>query len=69
MLCQEDKILIISYLKKFVILKLSAFDTILFDNGQEMSEFGFARLMDFLDCLSNRIVSKADSFKIINIFK
>jgi hypothetical protein len=35
MLCQEVKILIIRYLKICIILKLSAFDTILFDNGQD----------------------------------
>jgi hypothetical protein len=34
MLCQEDKYLIIKYLKIFIILKLFVFDTILFDNGQ-----------------------------------
>ena len=37
MLCQEDKLLIINYLKIFIILKVSAFDTILFDNGRAVN--------------------------------
>jgi hypothetical protein len=59
MLCQEDKYLIIKYLKIFIILKLSVFDTILFDNGQIkdagrfLSEFGFVELRDFSDYTSN----------------